>query len=171
MGMVVLLIFLKTKISLISSIFIMISHSFISTGLFILADFLYKQFHTRFIIYYKGIINKIPIFSFYFFSFLIFNMGFPPSLGFIGEFLYFFSIVNNNISFFILIANLIIVIYTIFILNKIIFNKNISLTINYFDFNIKYNSLFFILLYILIFFGVFPNLIFECLNLFLIMLI
>lgn len=48
---------------LIGSYYSVISHGIISSALFILIGILYRRYHTRIILYFKGIATFIPIFS------------------------------------------------------------------------------------------------------------
>jgi NADH:ubiquinone oxidoreductase subunit 4 (subunit M) len=69
----------------IGSNIIMISHTFISSALFLLVGIIYDRFHNRLLNYYTGLINFMPIYSFFLFYFIISNFGFPLSLSFIAE--------------------------------------------------------------------------------------
>jgi NADH:ubiquinone oxidoreductase subunit 4 (subunit M) len=69
----------------IGSNLIMISHTFISSALFLLVGIIYDRFHNRLLNYYTGLINFMPIYSFFLFYFIISNFGFPLSLSFIAE--------------------------------------------------------------------------------------
>ena len=40
-----------------------ISHGFISSGLFILVGLLYNRYHTKSILYYRGLVLILPIFT------------------------------------------------------------------------------------------------------------
>jgi NADH-quinone oxidoreductase subunit M len=62
-----------------------ISHGFASSGLFLLAGFLYDRFKTKTLLYYKGLVLIMPIFVFSLFLFTLSNLSFPLTLGFIAE--------------------------------------------------------------------------------------
>jgi len=73
----------------------MLAHGVISTALFYLIGVLYMRVHTRDIIYFGGLVQLMPIFSTFFFFFLIANSGFPCSLGFVGEMFVLQGIINR----------------------------------------------------------------------------
>lgn len=72
---------------ILGSFLLAIGHGFVSSALFFLIGVLYDRYHTRILDYYSGIGIILPVFSFFFFSFLISNFGFPISLNFISELL------------------------------------------------------------------------------------
>ena len=133
MGFVVLGLFSLSNIGLVSSFIIMLSHGFTSSILFILVTLLYNRYHTRIIRSYKGLICIIPVYSFFLFFTLLFNISFPFTLNFWGEIYIFKSLLNiYNLFFLILIIFSIIfsAIYSFLIYNKIclgIISKNIYL--------------------------------------------
>jgi NADH-quinone oxidoreductase subunit M len=65
----------------------MISHGFVSAGLFLCVGVLYDRMHTRLIGDYGGVANTMPIFAAFFMLFALANVGLPGSSGFVGEFL------------------------------------------------------------------------------------
>jgi len=88
-----------TNTGINGALYSMLSHGFISTGLFFLVGTLYKRYNTRLIFYYSGLVQILPLFSIL--SFLIFlsNSGFPLSSGFITEILIFYSLVKSDFIF------------------------------------------------------------------------
>jgi proton-translocating NADH-quinone oxidoreductase chain M len=82
---------------LIGSFLLAVGHGFVSSGLFFLVGLLYDRYHTRILDYYSGINLILPVFSFFFFTFLISNFGFPISINFIAEFLILLGIGYINI--------------------------------------------------------------------------
>jgi proton-translocating NADH-quinone oxidoreductase chain M len=83
-------------VGLYSTLYLMVSHGFIASGLFFLVGFLYNRFHVRSIYYYSGLATYMPYFAIYFFLFTLANMAFPLTSGFIGEFLVLLGITLNN---------------------------------------------------------------------------
>jgi NADH:ubiquinone oxidoreductase subunit 4 (subunit M) len=84
------------SIGVYSSIYLMLSHGLIASGLFFLVGFLYNRFHVRSVYYYGGLATMMPLMSFFFFLFTLANMAFPLTSGFIGEFLLLLGISINN---------------------------------------------------------------------------
>ncbi len=79
-----------------STVYLMLSHGLIASGLFFLVGFLYNRFHVRSVYYYSGLAMCMPILTVYFFLFTLANMAFPLTSGFIGEFLLLLGISINN---------------------------------------------------------------------------
>lgn len=81
---------------LIGSYYSVISHGIISSGLFILIGVLYRRYHSRVLLYYKGIATYIPIFSAIWLIFIISNISFPLTSAFPGELLIVYGIYTRN---------------------------------------------------------------------------
>ena len=86
MNYIVLGMFSFELIGLEGSIFLMMCHGLVSSALFCSIGILYDRYKTRLILYYSGIINFMPLFSFFFFFFFCANISFPGTCSFIGEF-------------------------------------------------------------------------------------
>ena len=82
--------------ALVGSCLLAVGHGFVSVALFFLIGCLYERYHTRLIDYYSGLSYLLPVFSLFFFYFIISNFAFPISLNFIAEFLLFVGIGNWN---------------------------------------------------------------------------
>lgn len=86
MGFVTIGIFSLNLQGLEGSLLIMLSHGFISSGLFLCIGILYERHHTRLLKYYAGLAQVLPIFSLNFLFFSMANLGFPGTSSFVGEF-------------------------------------------------------------------------------------
>ena len=69
------------------AIVVMISHAFVSSGLFAGVGFIYDRLHTRQIKDFGGIVHSMPIFASLFMLFAMANAGLPGTSGFVGEFM------------------------------------------------------------------------------------
>jgi NADH-ubiquinone oxidoreductase chain 4 len=88
MGVVVIALFSNNIQGIEGGILLGISHGFVSPALFIcVGGILYSRYHTRIIKYFKGIVNRMPLFTTLFFVFILFNTAIPLSLNYLGEFL------------------------------------------------------------------------------------
>jgi len=96
MNMAMVSLFSFNIVGLYSTVYLMVSHGLIASGLFFLVGFLYNRFHVRSIYYYSGLATCMPVCSIYFFLFTLANMAFPLTSGFIGEFLLLLGITLNN---------------------------------------------------------------------------
>jgi len=69
------------------SLFFMLGHGVVSSGLFLSIGLLYDRYHTRNLLYYGGLVQTMPIFSIFFLLFTLANIGLPGTVNFVGEFL------------------------------------------------------------------------------------
>ena len=130
MGFMTISLFIYNNIGLNGGVIIMLSHGYISSALFLTANFVYYRLHTRNINYIKGLVVTMPIFSTYLLIIILANIGFPISLNFIGELIVLFSVITYNIKLIlpVCIGMLIGTIYSIFLYNRICFGH----TMNYY---------------------------------------
>ena len=122
--------------SIQGSIYLMFIHGFISSALFIIIGYIYLRHGSRLIYYYQGLKTIYPIFSFFFFLFILGNFGFPGTGGFTSEFLIILGIFSKNfyLGFFSLIGPLLCSIYSLYLYLRI-FEGN-----NFFNIFIGYND-------------------------------
>jgi proton-translocating NADH-quinone oxidoreductase chain M len=97
MSFVILGTFSGTAISLNGAILLMLAHGFVSGGLFLAVGYLYDRYKSRNLLYYRGLINIMPIYTLIFFFLLMANLGFPPTLNFISELLILSGITETNL--------------------------------------------------------------------------
>jgi proton-translocating NADH-quinone oxidoreductase chain M len=95
----------------IGAILLMIGHGFASAGLFLLVGLIYDRYQTRFIFYYRGLMQVHPDIGLYMFLFILCNFGFPGTLNFVSEVLIFLGVFKYNF-----LVGLLLVISTIFVL-------------------------------------------------------
>ncbi|MCF6343052.1 MAG: NADH-quinone oxidoreductase subunit M [Devosiaceae bacterium] len=99
MGFVTMGIFTANVYGIEGAIFQMISHGFISGALFISVGVIYDRMHTREILAYGGLVEKMPKYAFAFMVFTMANVGLPGTSGFVGEFLVLIAIFQVNVWF------------------------------------------------------------------------
>ncbi len=87
MGFVTIGIFTLTRQGIEGGIMQMISHGLVSAALFLCVGVIYDRIHTRQIVRYGGLVNRMPIYAFTFMVFTLANVGLPGTSGFIGEIL------------------------------------------------------------------------------------
>jgi len=85
MGFVTLGIFAGNELGIQGAIFQMISHGVISGALFLCVGVIYDRMHTREIAFYGGLVNRMPVYAFFFLLFTLGNVGLPGISGFVGE--------------------------------------------------------------------------------------
>jgi NADH-quinone oxidoreductase subunit M len=96
MNLVLLGIFSLNLQGIQGSIFLMIAHGLVSSGLFFLIGFLYDRHHTRIILYYSGLVQTMPIFTTLLFLFFLANISFPLTANFVGEILILAGIIQKS---------------------------------------------------------------------------
>lgn len=116
-------LFTNTSCGLEGSLYLMIGHGIVSSGLFICIGILYDRYHTRNILYYGGLVNFMPLFSIFFFILILANIGFPGTINFIGEFLTLVGIVDWGlfIGFFAGLSMVLGAVYSIWLYNRLMF--------------------------------------------------
>jgi len=87
MGFVTMGIFSMTRQGIDGAMFQMISHGLVSGALFLCVGVVYDRMHTREIVAYGGLVQRMPLYAFTFMVFTMANVGLPGTSGFIGEFL------------------------------------------------------------------------------------
>ncbi|MBA2657540.1 MAG: NADH-quinone oxidoreductase subunit M [Tatlockia sp.] len=75
---------------------IVISHGFVSAGLFAGVGFIYERMHSRQIKDFGGLVTSMPIFASFFMLFALANAGLPGTSGFVGEFMVILGAMKAN---------------------------------------------------------------------------
>jgi len=121
MNMAVVSLCSLNTIGLYSSIYLMLSHGLIASGLFFLVGFLYNRFHVRTVAYFGGLATMMPVMTIVFFLFSLANMAFPFTSGFIGEFLLLLGITYTNffLGFLNATSMLITTVYTMLLFGRV----------------------------------------------------
>ena len=96
MNFILLGLVIFNKATIIGGIFLLLSHGIVSSALFICIGFLYERYHTRIILYYKGVCIVMPIFVLFYFIFIIANASLPGTSNFTGEFLVLLGLFEYN---------------------------------------------------------------------------
>lgn len=145
------------------------SHAITSSALFLGIGVLYDRYKTRLIFYYGGLVSLMPIFSIFYFIFILSNFGFPGTFNFTGEFLLTygaisFSFIITILTTFSLILSLM---YSLFLYNRIFFGMIKYFFIKYYCDITRLEFFFlFIFFFFIIFFGLFPYIILNNIYLF-----
>ena len=167
MGYVTLGIFTFTKQGIDGSIFQMISHGLISAALFICVGVVYDRIHSRLISSYGGVVNYMPKYSFIFIVFVLAGLGLPGTSGFLGEFLVLVGTFQKNYLVAVL-ASIGVVLgaaYMLWLAKRVIFGitKNSEIK-SLKDLNISEGIILTTLAVTTIFFGFYPQLLLDTMN-------
>ncbi|PJF20197.1 NADH dehydrogenase subunit 4 (mitochondrion) [Paramicrosporidium saccamoebae] len=115
--------FSKDLVGLIGASFLMFTHAFISSALFLLIGILYKRYHSRFLPYYQGLSITMPLFAFFFLFFSFANISLPFCASFLAEFFILVSSLHSNLFISILLVFSLIVssAFMIWFANRLLF--------------------------------------------------
>lgn len=159
MNLIVIGIFSFNFLSLEGALLQSVSHGFVAGALFFLIGILYSRYHTRSIFYYGGLVQVMPLFSFYFLFFTMANIALPGTSSFIGEFLILLGcFVSNYFITFVIVCSVVLGgSYSLWLCNRILYGniKHLFLS-KFFDLTSKEFFILFILTLCVIFFGLFP---------------
>lgn len=105
------------------AIVVMISHAFVSSGMFAGVGYVYDRMHTREIKDFGGIINTMPIFASFMMLFAMANAGLPGTSGFVGEFMVILGSMKSGFWIAFLAATTLILgaAYTLWMYKRVIF--------------------------------------------------
>ena len=87
MGVVTIGIFTFNEQGIQGALFQMLSHGIVSGALFLVVGVVYDRIHTRDIVRYGGLADRMPAYALVFMVFTMATMGLPGTSGFVGEFL------------------------------------------------------------------------------------
>ena len=164
MGFVTIGIFSLTKQGLEGSIIQMLSHGLVSAALFLCVGVVYDRFHSRMISSYGGLVNNMPKYAFVFMVFSLAALGLPGTSGFIGEFLILVGVFQKNIAVAVL-ASLGIILaaaYMLWLYRRVIFGRVASAEIRQMsDLNKTEMYIFSCIVFLIIFFGIYPEPLFN----------
>ena len=167
MGYVTLGIFTLTKQGIEGSIFQMISHGLISAALFLCVGVVYDRLHSRLINTYGGLVNYLPKYSFLFIVFALAALGLPGTTGFLGEFLVLTGSFQKNylVAMLATIGVILGAAYMLWLTKRVIFGKIKNEDIKKLkDTNKLETFVLTTLAFLVIFFGFYPEPLFETVN-------
>ena len=167
MGFVTIGIFSLTKQGLDGSIIQMMSHGLISAALFLCVGVVYDRYHSRMISSYGGLVNIMPKYALVFMIFVLAALGLPGTSGFVGEFLVLVGTFQVNI-FVAVLASLGVVLaaaYMLWLYKRVIFGKMASPEIKEMaDLNKTEIYVFASLVFLTLFFGIYPEPLFNTID-------
>jgi len=160
MGFVTIGIFSITKQGLEGSIIQMISHGFISAALFLCVGVVYDRYHSRMISSYGGLVNIMPKYALVFMIFCLAALGLPGTSGFVGEFLILIGAFQIN-ALVAILASLGIILaaaYMLWLYRRVVFGKITNSEIKEMkDLNATEIYIFASLVFLTLFFGIYPE--------------
>jgi len=160
MGFVTLGIFSITKQGLEGSIIQMISHGLISAALFLCVGVVYDRYKSRMISSYGGLVNIMPKYALVFMIFTLAALGLPGTSGFVGEFLILVGTFQKNIIAAVLasLGVILVAAYMLWLYRRVVFGKITNPEIkNMLDLNKTEIGIFVSLVFLIMFFGFYPE--------------
>nr|DBA43879.1 TPA_asm: ND4 [Bombus polaris] len=127
-----------SKIGLLGSLMMMISHGFVSSGLFYLVNVIYSQTNSRIIFINKGLINLMPSMTMMWFMMCVYNSGAPISLNMVSEIFLLMSLIYwfKYLFMFLMFYCLFSFIYSIYLFSFIQYGKIFNLKMNLMNSNL-----------------------------------
>lgn len=157
-------LFSQSLLGLAGAYIMIFSHAITSSALFLGIGVLYDRYKTRLIFYYGGLATFMPIFSIFYFIFILSNFGFPGTFNFIGEFLLTFGVLNFSflIAFLSTFSLILSLMYSLFLYNRLFFGFVKSFFVKFYcDITRLEFTFLIIFLVIIIIGGIFPMVIFD----------
>jgi proton-translocating NADH-quinone oxidoreductase chain M len=167
MNLAMLGIFSNNLIALEGAILMMIAHGLVSGALFYCIGALYDRHHTRLVRYYRGLAATMPLFSLFFLFFTLANVAFPGTANFMGEFLIFTGIIQQNLLVTILASTgmLLTASYSMWLYNRMIFGSPSASIDHYNDLTRMDWLVLMVLALPTLWIGFYPNVILELIHL------
>jgi len=168
MGFVTIGIFTMTKQGMEGALIQMLSHGIISAGLFLCVGVLYDRKHSRLISSYSGVVNFMPKYSLFFMILTLGAIGLPGTSGFVGEFLVLVGAFKVSKFIAILSSTGIILAagYMLWLYKRVVFGSILNSNLkNIKDLNIFENYYLLALVAVTLFFGFYPDPLFQTFNL------
>ena len=166
MNFVVLGLLCSNIIGVGGSVFLMLSHGIVSSGLFFCIGILYDRFKTRILFYFQGIVNLMPLYSVFLLLLTLSNISFPLTSGFIGEILIFIGLFffSPSLTFLSALGVILGAIYSIWLFNRIIYGSLNKKFNKYIDINYREFVCLNILILLIIYLGIAPNFILKLIS-------
>ena len=156
-----------TKQGLEGSVIQMLSHGLISAALFLCVGVVYDRYHSRLISSYGGLVNVMPKYALFFMIFTLAALGMPGTSGFVGEFLILVGVfqVNHLIAVLASLGIILAAAYMLWLYKRVIFGKIASSEIKEMaDLNKTEIYIFASLVFLTIFFGIYPEPLFNTID-------
>jgi len=123
MGYVIIGLFTFKQEGIDGAIIQMLSHGVVSAALFLCIGVLYDRQHSRLIVDYGGVVDKMPKFALFFMVFLLASVGLPGTSGFVGEVLILIAAyqVSGYLAFFAGLGMILGAAYMLWLYKRVIF--------------------------------------------------
>ncbi len=153
-------------VSLSGSMYQIISHGFVSAALFICVGSIYDRYKTKKISDLSGLLNQMPIYSWFFVFFALANCGLPGTSSFVGELLIIISAFEANYIYAFLASTTLIIsaVYSLWLVKRVIFGEIKVKVEDCIDANLLEKILLFAMAIIVLILGFYPDYIISFMN-------
>lgn len=119
------------------AILLMLSHGFVSSGLFLCIGVVYDRYKTRILKYYGGLVQLMPLYASIMFLFILGNISFPGTSAFVAEALVMLGVYGDNtfVSIMSAVATILGAAYNLWLFNRIFFGPVNNYYKHYADLN------------------------------------
>jgi len=149
------------------AVVIMISHAFVSSGMFASVGYIYDRMHTRMIDDFGGIVHSMPRYASFLMLFAMANAGLPGTSGFVGEFMVILGSMNIGfwVAFFAAATLILGAAYTLWMYKRVVFGPVSSKAVQQLE-DLKFNEwmAFVLLATFVIWMGIYPQKLFTLLH-------
>jgi len=167
MGIVTLGFFVFTQQGIEGGIMQMISHGFVSAALFLIVGVMYDRLHTREIGAYGGVVNSMPAFAALAMVFFMGNVGLPGTTGFVGEIMVLIGTFQVNKLAAVLATTTLVLsaMYTLWLFKRVLFGDIVHEGVRTLkDLSTREWWVLAPLAVVTIYYGLFPNAIFDIMH-------
>lgn len=167
MGYVTMGLFTNSPLAIEGAVFIMLSHGFIASALFMCIGVVYDRYKTRIYPYYSGLVHSMPVYTTFLLIFIMANLGLPGTSSFPGEFMITLSSFerSDNLAFVAAFGTILSAGYSLWMFNRIAFGVSKSTYLYALsDLTIKEFLCLFPMLIGTIFLGFYPELIIRLIH-------
>ncbi len=173
MNFIVLSLFTKNLIALSGALLLQIGHGLSSAALFFLVGVLYDRYETRNIYYFRGLVTIMPWFVFFFFVCNLANLAFPGTINFASEMLMFLGVFSSlpSIAMTVLIGVFLAAVYSFILITRICYGPASTFIHHYSDLNRREVWILFVLVSLIIIFGICPTILTQYMSVPLLLLI
>lgn len=167
MNMIIIGLFSITVEGIEGSLLQMLSHSIVSSALFLCIGILYDRYHSRYIAYYSGLAHTMPLYSLFFLFYIFANISIPGTSSFVGELLILVGIFEENTIIAALAGTSMVLggAYSLLLYNRICYgNIQSNFLNNYYDITYREFLIHIILIVITLIMGIYPKIFLSCMH-------
>lgn len=153
-------------VSLSGSMYQIISHGFVSAALFICVGSIYDRYKTKKISDLSGLLNQMPVYSWFFVFFALANCGLPGTSSFVGELLIILASFKTSFIYAFLASSTLIIsaVYSLWLVKRVIYGELKTGLENRIDANFLEKTILFVLALIILILGIYPDYLMSYMN-------